>query len=49
MFYYSGHDINDLENYNKCNDIHQAKYILIQLVKSPGVFIGFCGPEVCTT
>jgi len=29
MFYYSGHDLNDLGNYLKCNELDTAKYVLI--------------------
>ncbi|CAG9332897.1 unnamed protein product [Blepharisma stoltei] len=48
MFLYSGFMINDLGQYDPCNDLSISKYTLIVLFPYPSMLIALCGPKVCT-
>ena len=48
MFQYSGFTINDLGNYNGCNDISIARYAVIEINESPRVVQTVCGPISCS-
>ncbi|OMJ69419.1 hypothetical protein SteCoe_32871 [Stentor coeruleus] len=48
MLYYSGRDINDLGKYEECNDLENARYILLIAKVGPIVItFGICGPKSC--
>ena len=48
MFYYSGHDLNSLGQYHECNNLPDAKYMLIMINVNLGNFaLGICGPQSC--
>ena len=49
MYQYSGLVINALGNYDSCNDIDQAKYVVFSYkFISPTEVWTFCGPVACT-
>ena len=49
MYQYSGLVINALGNYDSCNDIDQAKYVVFSYkFISPAEVWTFCGPVACT-
>lgn len=48
MFQYSGFTINDLGNYNGCNDIDIARYTVIEINESPRIVQTVCGPISCS-
>ena len=47
---YSGHNLNDLGDYNSCKNLLTQKYHIIGNLKSAAtVVFGFCGPSFCST
>ena len=48
MYMYSGISINNLGNYDSCNDLDEAMYVLEYYSASPVVILSLCGPKVCT-
>ncbi|CAG9323409.1 unnamed protein product [Blepharisma stoltei] len=47
MFMYSGFTINNLGQYDSCNDLSYAKYVLIELSPQPALLLALCGPKIC--
>lgn len=48
MFKYSGFTLNDLGNYEACNELSNSKYVVLSFSKSPIIVQTFCGPKVCS-
>ncbi|CAG9332898.1 unnamed protein product [Blepharisma stoltei] len=48
MFLYSGFSLNNLGQYDACNDMEGTKYLLIMIYPFPVMGMALCGPEVCT-
>ncbi|OMJ91137.1 hypothetical protein SteCoe_6401 [Stentor coeruleus] len=48
MFQYSGFKLNYLGNYDSCNNLPGAKYVLIGYSSIPIIVQSFCGPDICT-
>ena len=48
MYIYSGFTINNLGNFESCNKIAEAKYVVKVYNKSPPLLLALCGPKVCT-
>lgn len=48
MYKFSGFQINNLGQYDRCNDVTGTRYALVVLNYIPKVLIALCGPEVCT-
>ena len=47
MFKYSGIAINNLGNFESCNNLDAGKYILFVYNKIPLIVQTFCGPKIC--
>lgn len=48
MLYYTGRDINDLGQYDECNDLENARYVLLIAKVGPIIItFGICGPKSC--
>lgn len=48
MFIYSGFNFNNLGNFDSCNQIDEAKFVVEVFNSFPPVVIALCGPKVCT-
>lgn len=48
MLQYSGFTINDLGNYNGCNEISIARYVVFEINDSPRIVQTACGPISCS-
>ncbi|OMJ70241.1 hypothetical protein SteCoe_31839 [Stentor coeruleus] len=48
MFSYSGKSINQLGRFEDCYSLEKARYMLIELSKSPPLLLSICGPDVCS-
>ena len=46
MYYYSGIDVNNLGNFDSCNDIEESRYVVEYYL--PTVVRTLCGPKICT-
>ena len=46
---YSGHDQNELGNYDKCNETPDMHYTLLAVAVAPqyNIFLGACVPSIC--
>lgn len=47
MFKYSGFTLNNLGDYEACNQLSNSKYVVLSFSKSPIIVQTLCGPSVC--
>ena len=48
MYQASGLTLNNIGDFEKCNSINNAKYVLLYCDGVPKYALTFCGPDVCT-
>ncbi|OMJ91132.1 hypothetical protein SteCoe_6396 [Stentor coeruleus] len=48
MFTYSGIALNELGNYDDCNKLDYARYVIFYFSKAPVSLQSLCGPKICT-